>query len=181
LRRQDDDAVLADLGLEFVDSVQEADFIFLIGLSESRHLVKAYGSLLERAAGRGLPMICANPDLFRVSGSGLAEAPGVLARYYEEIGGVVHYHGKPHPPIYRSILQSLQGIPRERILAIGDSVEHDILGARRAGLPSALVAAGIHAEELGARLDKLPTPERWSEFAKTAPAIPNYLLPGFVW
>jgi HAD superfamily hydrolase (TIGR01459 family) len=181
MRRQDDNALLADLGLEFVGSVDEADFIFLVGVPESRDLVETYGALLQRAAARGLPLICANPDLSRVSGSELAEAPGVLARYYEQIGGRTHYHGKPHPPIYRSSLEAMPGIPRGRILAIGDSIDHDILGARRAGLPSALITAGIHAAELGAGLETLPTPERWSAFAQNAPAIPDYLLPGFIW
>lgn len=181
LRRADDGALLTGLGLVFVTQVEAADFLFLVGVPESHGLVETYAKLLEQAAVRRLPMICANPDLSRVTPSGLAEAPGILARYYEEIGGLVHYHGKPHLPIYRSSLEEFPGVPHDRILMIGDSVEHDIVGAGRAGLPSALVVSGIHAEQLEVTLGELPSPERWSAFASMAPAIPEYLLPGFLW
>ena len=181
LRRSDDDALLSGLGLDFVTRVEDAEFLLVVSLPESHGLVDRYRAVLETAVAHGLPMVCANPDVWRVSGADLAEAPGILARCYEGLGGTVRYHGKPHLPIYLSCLKHFPGIPRGRILGIGDSVEHDIAGARGAGMVSALTAGGIHAEELGVGPGELPDADRWSTFAKAAPAIPDYLLPGFVW
>ncbi len=36
-----------------------------------------------------------------------------------------------------------------QVLAIGDSLEHDIAGAAAAGIDSLFIAGGIHATELG--------------------------------
>ena len=67
------------------------------------------------------------------------------------------------------------------MIAIGDSIEHDVLGATRAGLASALIAGGVHAEALGIAWGALPTLEAWRDFARGAEARPAYLLPTFVW
>ncbi len=91
------------------------------------------------------------------------------------------YHGKPHPAIYGSCLRALEGCPPERVIAIGDSIEHDVLGASRAGLACALIAGGIHAEALVERWGELPDAERWRAFSAQAVARPDYVLPALVW
>ena len=35
-------------------------------------------------------------------------------------------------------------MPKERVLAIGDGVDTDLLGAHRAGLQSVLIASAVH-------------------------------------
>jgi putative hydrolase of the HAD superfamily len=40
---------------------------------------------------------------------------------------------KPHPDFYRAACDRL-GLPPERVLCVGDDMENDVLGARRAGL-----------------------------------------------
>jgi ribonucleotide monophosphatase NagD (HAD superfamily) len=126
-------------------------------------------------------MLCANPDIVRVSPEGTVAAPGALARRYEELGGRVFYHGKPYPAIYATCLQALKGCERERVIAIGDSIEHDIVGAARAGLACAFVVGGIHAQALVDRWGELPDPSRWRAFIANAAARPQYLLPALVW
>ena len=113
---------------------------------------------------RRLPLICANPDLVRVSPQGTVEAPGVLAQRYEALGGRVFYHGKPYPAIYRSCLEAMPDCTPERVVTIGDSMEHDVLGSARAGLASVFVAGGIHADRLVARWGEMPEPGRWRRF-----------------
>jgi ribonucleotide monophosphatase NagD (HAD superfamily) len=125
-------------------------------------------------------MICTNPDLLRFSPEGTIEAPGVLARRYETLGGSVFYHGKPHPAIYRSCLDVLACAP-DRVLAVGDSMEHDIAGAARVGLRSALVAGGVHAAALDVKWGALPAPDSWQALAAAADALPDYVLPAFRW
>ncbi len=110
-----------------------------------------YRALLARLHARGLPMICANPDLKVERGGQIIYCAGAIAEAYGAIGGDVVYAGKPHLPIYDAALARIaelrgDAVPRERILAIGDGVKTDILGAVRAGIRSVYVASGIHLQ-----------------------------------
>ena len=179
--RGGDRSILEGLGLEFVARAAEADFLAVIGIDSPQRTLADYETELIAGRARGLPMVCANPDLTRFHPEGLVAAPGVLARRYEEMGGEVYYHGKPHPAIYASCLDALRSCAPGRVIALGDSIEHDVLGAQRAGLPSALIASGIHAEALGAEAGRLPDPAVWRKFERHAIARPDYLLPAFTW
>jgi ribonucleotide monophosphatase NagD (HAD superfamily) len=64
---------------------------------------------------------------------------------------------------------------------VGDSLEHDVLGAARVGLASAFVAGGIHARDLGIAWGESPQPAAWRAFLDAAPARPGYLLATFTW
>ena len=180
--RDDNTAVMAGLGKERVDHPAQADFLVVIGIDSPPKTVADYEPLLAAGAARKLPMVCANPDIVRPSPEGLLDAPGALAQRYRELGGgEIFYHGKPYPAIYGSCLAALEGVARERVVCVGDSIEHDILGASRAGLKSAFVAGGIHVEELGASWGRLPDPAAWRRFIEAANAIPTYLVPAFAW
>jgi HAD superfamily hydrolase (TIGR01459 family) len=178
--RAGDDSLLAGLPLERVERIEDAQFLVVIGIDSPRRSGAEYEEDLQRALACGLPMVCANPDLTRVSPDGLVDAPGLLARRYEESGGEVFIHGKPHPAIYGSCLEAL-GCDPGRVVAIGDSLEHDVLGASRAGLKSAFVCGGIHADELGAPWGHLPAPQAMRRLLAQAPARPDYLVPAFAW
>jgi beta-phosphoglucomutase-like phosphatase (HAD superfamily) len=80
-----------------------------------------------------------------------------VARHYEALGGMVRWHGKPQPRIYDTCLGRL-GLPPGRILAVGDSLPHDVAGALGAGVPCAWVAGGVHAAEVGAHAGLTPDP-----------------------
>ena len=74
---------------------------------------------------------------------------------YAELGGKVEWIGKPYKEIYRAALD-LVGNPRlDRVVGIGDSIEHDIVGAKNAGIASALVRSGILADLDQAGLEAL--------------------------
>ena len=53
--------------------------------------------------------------------------PGTLARWYSDMGGCVHLMGKPAPVIYEAAMKEL-GVDASKVLAIGDSLEHDVAG-----------------------------------------------------
>ncbi|MGR8929963.1 MAG: HAD-IIA family hydrolase [Gammaproteobacteria bacterium] len=53
--------------------------------------------------------------------------------------------GKPEPVIYRQAL-TLLGVEPERVIAIGDRLDTDILGAVRTGIRSLLLLSGISRE-----------------------------------
>jgi HAD superfamily hydrolase (TIGR01459 family) len=111
--------------------------------------VEDYEPELQAMSSRGLTMICANPDIVIHRGESLIYCAGALARRYEELGGSVIYAGKPYAPIYDRALalaEQIRGAPVDKrlVLAIGDGMRTDILGASRAGLDVLFVTGGIH-------------------------------------
>jgi HAD superfamily hydrolase (TIGR01459 family) len=164
-------------GLDYraVDSVEAADFI-LFGSSTSpeKSLAEDYAAILERAAARGLPAICANPDRVGVTATGFIEGPGFLAAYYEKAGGTVRYFGKPHPEVYARAFALLGGVPAGRVIAVGDSLEHDIAGGRRAGCLTILVEGGIHATDLAA-------PDGLARLRAHHGVTPDFTIPRLLW
>lgn len=177
-----EDLHLADgLDRQLVTDVELADFLFVLSMDAPRQSVALWEPVLARAAARGLPMVCGNPDLARVTPSGaLLEAPGLLARRYASLGGAVRTHGKPYPRIYETCLRALP-FARDRIAAIGDSLLHDVLGAAGVGVSGVLVASGVHREELGITFGQMPDPARCERLYDETGARPDYLVPAFRW
>jgi HAD superfamily hydrolase (TIGR01459 family) len=181
LARERDSHLVDRLGLEVVTDVEQAEFLFALSIDAPRQSVRGWEPVLIRAAARGLPMVCGNPDLAQVTPAGtLLEATGLLAVRYAELGGAVRSHGKPSPRIYETCLQRLT-CPRERIVAIGDSLQHDVLGARGVGLASILVAGGVHREALGITFGESPDPARCAALFEEAGAVPDHVVPSFRW
>jgi len=135
------------LDLVFVDVPAEADFILNTGPAEWEDTLETYMPVLSEALSRGLPMVCANPDLVVVHNGKPALCAGALAEEYQRLGGRVRWHGKPYPSVYESCLGLLGIGEKRRILAIGDSLRTDIAGAAGAGIDSLFIAGGIHADE----------------------------------
>ena len=112
--------------------------------------------LLQEAANKGLPMVCANPDLIVGLPKGIeGHMPGKIANRYETImGGTVHQFGKPNPRHFHSCLENLGmefdvNSKIDGVAHVGDSLHHDVVGANAAGIDSIFVLGGIHAKELG--------------------------------
>lgn len=57
--------------------------------------------------------------------------------------------GKPDPIIYKVALDMLK-LPKGKVIAIGDSLQHDIQGACNAGVDSIFITGGIHAKDIAA-------------------------------
>jgi HAD superfamily hydrolase (TIGR01459 family) len=130
---------------------EAADYALCTGLEHDHVETPAdYASRLAALAARGLPFLCANPDLIIHRGADLVYCAGALAQAYEALGGRVIYAGKPHAPIYEAALAACAaalGRPPARVLAIGDGFRTDLAGARKQGIDALFVAAGIHREE----------------------------------
>ncbi len=176
-----DTTVYDGLDFEIVGRAEEADFVLNTGIVDYAETVADYEAALAAAAALDLPMVCANPDLVVVVGDTPTICAGALAKRYEELGGRVAYHGKPHPPVYRRCFQLMPDVDKARILAVGDSFRTDIAGANAVGIDSLLVAGGIHAGELAAG------PEGGMDPAKLAAAVaetghrPTYGGSGLIW
>lgn len=176
-----------DLGMRegldhrFVDDLAEADFILLTGALNQADTRETYTALLESALARGLPMVCANPDYVVIRGGAEEICAGTIALAYEDMGGDVRYHGKPHAGIYRTCLGLFDGIPAERILAVGDSVRTDIVGAQSMGVQSVFVVSGIHEAKLVSAETGAVDQDRLAELYRAEGGTPLAALPTFRW
>lgn len=175
-----DTSLIGGLDLAGTGDIDEADFILNAGTNSGTLDLYEYEPILQRAAERGLPMICANPDFVSVGPDGsMAICPGATARRYEELGGKVDYRGKPHPPVYR---RSLGYEPQARpALAIGDSLYHDIGGANRAGIDSLFIATGIHRHDLGLDDDTKITADALQTLYRKEGQTATYAMKHFGW
>jgi HAD superfamily hydrolase (TIGR01459 family) len=106
-----------------------------------------YRDRLEALAAEGVTMHCLNPDRVVIHMGNLEACAGALADIYEEMGGAVTWYGKPHRPIYDHARSLAGDPPLEAMLAVGDGLQTDILGAARFGIDAVYVSHGIHAGE----------------------------------
>lgn len=140
------DTNLADrLQFRNLPTADTAELLVISGSEADRIDLQSYREMLRPAAERGVPAICTNPDMEMLTGKGTAPGAGAIARVYEELGGKVGWIGKPHIAIYDHAFRLCGGPAKETLVAIGDSIEHDIAGATNFGIDAVLVRTGIHS------------------------------------
>ncbi len=176
-----DQGMREGLDYAFVDQIGEADFILSTGALSPEDTSTSYDPLLEDALGRGLPMVCANPDLEVIRGGRREICAGAIALRYEDLGGEVRYHGKPHRQIYETCFSLLGECARELIVAVGDSLRTDIAGASGAAIDGIFITGGVQGEELGADAGGNVDPARLAAFCDAAGERPTVALPAFRW
>jgi len=181
ITRGGDTGIVDELDLKIVGDPAVADFVLLAGLDDDLGAADNWRPLFTEATRRNLPMLCANPDLKMFGPKGLTPAPGTLARFYESTGGRVVYVGKPHAPIFDSALRALGRATRQRVLVIGDSLDHDIFGGRSAGLLTVLISAGVHGAELAALAGSAGTLASVRALAGGNDRMPDWVVPHLVW
>ena len=93
--------------------------------------------------------------------------PGSAALKLQNLGGKVTYFGKPHKLVYDRAFQILnvfinliyinfniyQVQDKSRVLAVGDSLNTDIPGARNYGIDSCITMTGNHNADIGVEID----------------------------
>jgi len=171
----------AGLDYRFVDDLHEADFILNTGALDSSDSCETYRGFLEVALARRLPMVCANPDYLVKRGGAIEICAGTIAHAYEEMGGQVRYHGKPYPGIYETCLGLFAGIAPERILAVGDSIRTDVVGAQAMGLKAVFVVSGLHNDKLVSAETGRLDGERLAALCRAEGGVPLAALPEFRW
>jgi HAD superfamily hydrolase (TIGR01459 family) len=140
-----DRAILEDHGLAFVED--GFTDIAVTGLDGQRMTVEEYRLDLEALAERDVLFHCFNPDRVVVRGGVTEPCAGALADLYEGLGGRVEWYGKPFHAIYDYAMSLAGNPPHEAVLAIGDALITDMLGAAKQGFEAVFVQGGIHAGE----------------------------------
>ena len=152
-----DNGFFDDIPADFADApaiqrvpLAEAEGIVATGpFEELTETPQDYHDRLTEARDRGLPLLCANPDVVVDMGETRIYCAGALAEYYEGLGGRSLYFGKPHPPIYDRARRLLDLGPDARILAVGDGIFTDVKGGLDQGLDVLFVTGGLAADALG--------------------------------
>ncbi|MCB1531351.1 MAG: TIGR01459 family HAD-type hydrolase [Alphaproteobacteria bacterium] len=147
ISRGGDRSIVDGLNIEVVDKVEDADFLLISGSDAPHKTLEDYEPVLKGAVRKQLTALCANPDSRGVMGKDSIMGPGTLAARYRDFGGVVHYIGKPHQPIFQRCIKTLQehDIYPGQTIMIGDSMAHDMLGGHLVNIDTCFVKAGLHA------------------------------------
>ena len=169
ISRDADTSPIDGLSCEIAKYTDEADYLIIAGSESDTKPLSYYTSLLEPMANKEVPAFCTNPDLVMLTPNGTSFGAGLIAKEYEETGGSVTWFGKPHPLIYKFALNKIPNIEPQKVLCIGDSVEHDIRGSFNANCSSALVKTGIAATK---QEEELINSLNFSD-------TPNFIIPAF--
>jgi len=130
---------------------------------------------------RGLKLLCANPDIVVDRGETREWCAGALAALYTEMGGESLYFGKPHPPVYdlarRRLTEIDREVPDSAILAIGDGIRTDVLGAIGEDIDSLFITGGLAARET--LTTRSPDPEALARYLDQENLHPSFAM-GFL-
>jgi ribonucleotide monophosphatase NagD (HAD superfamily) len=191
--------------IRIAESIQEADWLLLHGSEvwnrgpnlppvrlgtfiDDGTFDGGMDDMLRECAKRNIPMICANPDEQVVTPTGgTAFMPGGIARRYQELCAeeassvvVVDHHvfGKPDIRHFQACIEALGA---DRVVHVGDSMHHDIVGATKAGIDTIFITSGIHAaSDLGVEtFGEMPDNDKLFALFDTYGVSPTHVLPGF--
>jgi HAD superfamily hydrolase (TIGR01459 family) len=156
----EDDSLYDGLGV-IRGRAEDAEAVVVTDLDTDDDTPEMYRARMQLWLERRLPLICANPDRVVEHGGRIIYCGGALADLYEAHGGRILMAGKPYRPIYDQALKMVEeavgrNVERSKVLAIGDSVRTDAIGAANAGLDLHFITGSIHAQDFGA--DGRPDP-----------------------
>lgn len=137
------------LGIELGELMASKAIVCTGLFDDETETPETYSAMLNAAAVRRIPMVCANPDKAVQRGTKIIPCAGAVAEAYEGLGGKVSYAGKPYLPVYEMAFRALsekckREIGADDVFAIGDGIKTDIEGAANAGIASVYIASGVH-------------------------------------
>jgi HAD superfamily hydrolase (TIGR01459 family) len=173
-----DRTMLQGVRATLVDDPADADFILVTGTETGREALDSFDPILVPAARRGVPLVCANPDLVVHRGGVEEICAGSVAQRYEMLGGPVVWFGKPYPAIYRRILSEC-GLGPDRLLCVGDALRTDVAGGKGIGAATLFVIGGIHHQEL--LVDNQLDPARLDALCSRQGLTPDFAIAHLGW
>jgi HAD superfamily hydrolase (TIGR01459 family) len=176
-----DAELIHGLDMEAVDQPYLAQFVLCTGFNEVEDVLADYEEVFRICIAKELPLLCADPERWRLSGGERRHAAGTMARRYAELGGDVEYCGLPFGDLYARCFELLGIDNHTRILAVGDNLATDLAAAAAAGIDSVLITGGLHAEDLQTAWGEAPTSERLEALLGAARSRPRAALPTFIW
>ena len=153
--------------LNFVSQINDANFILACTPFEKTEPID-YIPILKDAVDMNLVMFCANPDFVTIEKNNDKNiyCMGTVADLYDHMGGKVVILGKPSKEIYEESCKKIVDLNKSKIVAIGDSLDHDIQGANNFNIDSVLISTGIHKDlfEKGSEiaLTEIKNSKKWN-------------------
>ena len=168
--------LIEGLNLNIVKDPKSVDIIINTGPWGDNDVLDNYIPVLNQLIKSDPIMICSNPDKTVIRGEKFMICAGLLAEYYQKIGGKVEYYGKPHSEIYEFTYLKIKN-KTSQILVIGDSLENDIKGANLQNIDSLLITSGIHREvNNDSGVDK----EKLNDLIRKKKIWPKYYMKNFI-
>jgi len=133
---------LALRGIEVAGPEEDAVDCVVVGLDRGLTYWKL--AVAARYLRSGSLFVATNRDSTLPSPEGLVPGAGSVVAALEVASGrrVDVEIGKPSPLIFKAVLDELK-LSESEVLVVGDRLDTDVEGARRAGLSSALVLTGV--------------------------------------
>ena len=142
-----DREVLEGRGVRFAGDGERFNDLACTGIDGIRRRAEDYQEELDSCLAANVTLHCLNPDRVVIRGGVKEDCAGAIADLYEAMGGRVEWYGKPHAHIYEHAIHLAGNPPLASVVAVGDSLRTDVLGAARFGLDVIYVAGGIHRGE----------------------------------
>ena len=136
----DDRADLLGYGLQFAEA--GFDELACAGLAGSETL-EDYRERLAQWRSQDVLLHCLNPDRVVIHGGKRMICAGTLAEAYEALGGRTCWYGKPYASTYQHALRLAGDPPKSAVVAVGDGLATDIVGAASFGIDSVYVSGGV--------------------------------------
>ena len=130
-------------GLSVVEDGEATSDWVIAGLDRAFNYVKLTGA--TRAILAGARFVATNADaLLPVEGGQVVPGAGTMIAAIQTATGVEPIVvGKPEPGLFEHGLRRLGGLSPEQVAMVGDRLDTDVIGGRRAGLRTILVLTGV--------------------------------------
>lgn len=169
------------LSVKITHDIKSAGAIICTGFDKRIGDLKQHKAILEKVVDKGIKLYCVNPDKYAIINGNKIQCAGLIAQYYNKIGGQVVFFGKPYVDIYKHIKKMIS-FNKNKSIAIGDSLVADIKGANQFQLTSLLVLDGIHADEINRTSHTLKDNREQIECLSSRYKVtPNYVMQSIQW
>ena len=177
---QGDQSLLEDGPWHQVDDMDLADFVVLLSVPPGDSFQK-HERWIECAIHRKLPVYCPSADLMSVTTKGIVSGLSGIVDSLRNRGGIISNFGKPEKIVYDECSRWLSGLQPSRVLAIGDQIGSDILGANRRGYHGALVCTGATAATFPRASTITDFARAASQFGESQLNTPKWVMPQLQW
>jgi len=151
-----EDALMGALSAAGFRLHDSADGVRAVVMGFDREISWAKMAEASFAIQSGALFVATNADLSFPMERGQAPGAGAFIKAVQLTTGVEPIIiGKPEPRLFDLARERLD-LAAEQILAIGDRIETDILGAQRAGIATGLLLTGVTSEDFAAASDIKP-------------------------
>jgi len=179
IANEEDRGFLSGTKYKSVGTIEEADFVLLLSTKKDTPS-SAHEVWIDVAVERKLPVFSASADPLTFGPEGIFSGSAGILKAIEAKGHTVINTGKPHRLVYERCSQLLTGIKPKKVLAIGDQIATDIIGAKLFGFRAALIMGGA-SERLFEAAVSPNDAVRIARDLVEPHLLPDFLLPGLRW